>query len=128
MPEMIINTHRKKNMIIIWSGFGFMVALIGCVAGVVGIGTADAILGNSASSAGIGMALGAVLATLGNYALSKWLAPRRQPKIYVDTATAREVRFVKRDTLFFVPVRYWTYVYAFFAACFVVGSAADFIR
>ena len=115
-------------MFIIWSGFGALVMLIGCSALVIGVGLSQSLSGNAPESVSLGLALSAVLATAANFMLSRWLARRYAPRVYIDKATGQEVLFRRRDSLFFVPVRYWTYVFAFFAVCTVGGAAADLLK
>jgi len=102
--------------------------LIGGASLIIGVGAMQTLLGNTPENVGLGLALAAILATSGNYALSRWLARRYAPKVYIDKATGQEIVLRRRDSLFFVPVRYWTYVYAFFAICTVGGAAADLLK
>lgn len=115
-------------MFIIWSGFGALVMLIGGASLVIGVGLVQSLSGNAPESVGVGLALAAVLATVANYALARWLARRYAPRVVIDKATGQEVILRRRDSLFFVPVRYWTCVFAFFAACTVAGAAADLLK
>lgn len=89
---------------IIWSGWGGLVALIAAAA-LVGGAFLDKAL------KGFGLPLAALAAAALTYALARWLA-KDDGRVLVDPKTGEQVVLRRGDSLFFIPVRIWTYIFA----------------
>lgn len=103
---------------LIWSGWGILVALF-AMAGLVGgalLDQADPML------KGYGVPLGAVLAAALTFGLASWLG-RDAGRVLVDPATGQQVVLRRRDSLFFIPVRIWTYIFLGMGAIMLTTQA-----
>jgi membrane protein implicated in regulation of membrane protease activity len=96
---------------IIWSGFGFLVALIGFGCLVLTQFIANALFQNAAyyQTHGWPKLVAFLIAALLVYFLSRVLE-RQQGRAMIDKATGREVVLKPRHSLFFVPLKYWPYI------------------
>ena len=95
---------------IIWSGWGVLtavLALIGAVAGDQALQPLIAPL-SPALPANSGIAIGLLLAALANGLIASRLnGPGRE---LIDAQTGQRVVLRRRNSLFFIPMRYWTAV------------------
>ncbi len=87
---------------IVWSGWGFLVI----VAAIIGLFVGIAIFHEGWWA----IAVGILLAAAANFGLSH-LLDRRKERVLIDPATNRQVVLRNRDSLFFIPVRYWSAIY-----------------
>lgn len=94
---------------IIWCGLGILIPLVAIFGMFAGF-----ILGSAVGQPGIGFGLGFILAALGNWGLWKMVYPK-SPKILVDPANGRQVVINPKHSLFFIPARAWTWVFAMLA-------------
>jgi hypothetical protein len=99
---------------IIWSGWGFVVLLIG----IAGFGAGIGLLPNQELLA---VALGTLLAAGGTYGFARLLA-RKPDCLLIDPATNQKVILLRGDSLFFIPVRFWTWIFVVFGVLFIVVS------
>lgn len=93
---------------IIWSGWGFLVAIILFVNSLIGELLCRAITGNSEYYQQNSWPLTVVLILTGVicWFLGKYLN-RTNDKIYIDKQTGEEVRLSKKNRLFFIKMEYW---------------------
>lgn len=90
---------------IVWSGWGFVVALIMTV----WVGVVAAVGYTPRPRYLVAIALGAALAAGLNYAFARYI-DRGGERVLIDPATGQQVVLRRRDSLFFIPVRYWTWI------------------
>ena len=96
---------------IIWSGFGILVALVGfgCLI-LTEVVTRAAFDEKYYQAHGWPKLAGFWVAAALVYVLGLWVD--RQPgRAMIDKATGQEVLLKKRHALFFIPVRYWPYIF-----------------
>jgi hypothetical protein len=109
---------------IIWRGFGILVAIAGFIGFIVaelitrGITNSDTYYQAHSLPRLGGAVLGAVLAFGAVKLLKMW----DKPRIVIDKATGREMVLRRGDSLFFVPARFWPYI------IFVIGVVVAFIN
>lgn len=60
---------------------------------------------------GVGLVLGGIAAAAMLWWLDRWLEQRNPPRTLVDRKSGQEYVVKRRDTLFFVPLRFFPYVY-----------------
>ena len=105
---------------IIWSGWGFVVALIGT-----GWVALVAFLGDASRLFYFGSILiGGALAAAATYGFARLLG-RRDARVLVDPASGERIVLHRGDSLFFVPVRYWSDI---FLALACVIAIAEVVR
>jgi hypothetical protein len=96
---------------IIWSGFGFLVAVVGfgCLI-LTELMTRAAFDEKYYQAHGWPKLAGIWVAAALVYVLGLWLD--RQPgRAMIDKATGQEVVLKRSHSLFFIPVRYWVYIF-----------------
>lgn len=82
---------------IIWRGFGIMVVVLAVIGVMVG----------SLGSLPLGMLVAAAL----TYGMHRLIEAKQPPRVLVDQQTGQEVILKPKHDLFFVPVKYWSYVF-----------------
>jgi hypothetical protein len=92
----------ESGIVVVWSGWGFAVAVVG----ILGLFFGIALFHESWWS----IATGFLLAAAGNFGLARLLAKRKE-RVLVDPATRQEVVVRQRDSLFYIPVRFWSAIY-----------------
>jgi len=92
---------------IVWTGWGFVVAFIAIIGVVVGLSVS---MGHEV----LGLALGMLVAAAGTYGFARLLG-RRPDRLLIDPATNERVILRRGDSLFFVPVRFWTWIFVAFS-------------
>ncbi len=91
---------------IVWSGWGVLVALFAVAAVMVGALVERAVPGLK----GYGMVAAPFLAALLTFGLAKGLS-RKGDRVLLDPQTGQQVVLRRGDSLFFIPVRAWTYIF-----------------
>lgn len=96
---------------IVWRGYGILVvllAVLGMVLGQLGVEAMGAALPEAYRPGGgfIGMLLAAALV----YGLHRLIDAKQPPRVLVDKETGQEMVFKPKHDLFFIPVKYWSFV------------------
>lgn len=95
---------------IIWSGFGIVVPLIGLLCLVLSQIATDAILGEGY----FGGSTWAKLLAFAITALALWFCGRWMNKptgeVFINKETGEEFQKIPNHSLFFIPVQYWAFV------------------
>jgi hypothetical protein len=99
---------------IIWSGWGFVVVIIGIAAFVVAI----VVFPNHELLA---IVLGTLLAAGGNYGFARILG-RKPDRVLIDPATNERVILQRGDSLCFIPVRFWTWIFVALGVALFVST------
>ena len=97
-------------MIVIWSGWGFLVAVIGLVLWGAGYGLGAVVAPGMPLAAGVGGFLGAMGAAVAIFYFARAIESK-PGRTLIDAKTGEQV--VIRNSagsLFFIPTRYWTYI------------------
>lgn len=114
---------------VIWSGWGILTvafALIGIVAAVMG-GEALASALNFAQplDPAVSIAAGLLLTAGQNHLFTRW-RERGEPRVFIDEATGQRVEVrPTAGSLFFVPMRYWTWIALGLAAVVAIAAVYD---
>jgi len=94
---------------IIWKGFGILVGVVGVAAILIGSALAAA-----AGFGGLSGAVGMGLAAVANWGLWKMIYPKK-PQVLTDPVTGRQFLKQSNHSLFFIPARAWTWIFAVLA-------------
>lgn len=89
---------------IIWNGYGLLVAVYAIVGFVLGVLYSSAIETDHTWP----IALSLSLAAAANYFTAKKLESKS--KILIDPESGQQVLLKRGDSLFFIPMMYWTYI------------------
>lgn len=95
---------------IVWSGWGFLVAIFAVIGFFIGIPVSGLISQDSNIASAIAIILAGLVAGLGSFLLARQIE-KGEGRAYIDEATQQ--RIVVRPSagsLFFVPTRYWAYI------------------
>jgi hypothetical protein len=87
---------------IVWSGFGFVTAIIAIVCLVLGASTGLPAQAEAAA--------GLLTAAAINFLFVRWVDDPGRGREMIDAQTGQRVYLRRRNSLFFIPVRYWTYI------------------
>jgi CDP-diglyceride synthetase len=101
---------------IVWSGWGIAVVVVAAVAVIAVQSAVVAVYGQPYYAGHVWPKLVSwLLAAAAIWPVGRWLdsAPKRT---FVDKDTGHEVVVGRRDSLFFIPVRYWVFILAAIAA------------
>lgn len=119
---------------IVWSGLGILIAIVAVMAGGLAASVAPGLehlvlRPDQHVSNALDLCLGAAGAALGCRLLALWLDRRERAseRLLVDATTGQQVRFVRRDTLFFMRARTWVYLLLAFSALGLVEFAVEAI-
>lgn len=99
---------------IVWSGWGIMVLVIGAIGLVVGVMAADTLsetfgLAYGPAQSG-GVAVGGLLAASGIFLFGRW-RESGEARVFIDEATGQRIEVrPNAGSLFFIPTRYWTWI------------------
>ena len=105
---------------IIWSGWGIVVVLIGAVGLFVGVGAANSLeawlpYGPAQS---VGIVLGGILAASGIYFFAQW-RESGESRVFIDEASGQRIEVRQSaGSLFFIPTRFWTWIVLALSALF----------
>jgi hypothetical protein len=101
---------------IIWSGWGFLTAFIAFL-GFIGGGLLTQALPQQYA-----VPVGLFIAAAVNFAFAGWVDDPSRGREMIDVKTGQRVILRQGASLFFIPVRYWTYIIAI-AALFLLAAA-----
>jgi hypothetical protein len=109
-----ITFDEKEARMIVWRGYGILVAVFAVVGLLIGRLVAEQIWGAPMSEASRhGSALfGMLIAAGGVYGLHRVLERREPPRTLVDAATGQQVQFKSKHDFFFIPVKFWPFLLA----------------
>lgn len=106
---------------IIWSGFGFLAAIIPFLFLLSAQLIAEAVTSNPNiyQENMIPRALALLIAGPIVYLLGKWLNNRKL-KTYIDKETGKELTTKGRHSLFFIPIQYWGIIFIIGAIFYII--------
>lgn len=109
---------------IIWSGWGIGVVLIGAVGLFVGVSAAETFVNNFAMAYGpsqsAGIVIGGLLAASGIHFFARW-RESGEARVFIDEASGQRIEVrPSAGSLFFIPTRYWTWIVLALSALFAV--------
>ena len=109
---------------IIWSGFGFLVAVIGFMSLVFTELVSEKITGDDQfyQQHGWVMLVGMLVAGALTYGLHRLLLLQKG-RVVIDKETGQEVVLRSDHSLFFIPVKWWPVVFAALGVVFAVSGA-----
>jgi hypothetical protein len=100
---------KNPGTMIIWGGFGFLVGVVAFAGLLVGM-----LIANVLGFPEMGICLGLMFAAMGNWGLWKLIYPKN-PRVLWDPANGEYVTLKPRHSLFFIPARFWTWIFLFLA-------------
>jgi uncharacterized membrane protein YedE/YeeE len=116
---------------IIWRGKGFLVVLIVVLAFFIAVGLVSLLKSQfpialtEQTEPLVGTALAAFLAAGLNYIFARYLDDPAKQRTLVDPKTNQAYLFKDTSSLFFIPVRYWTYILLVLGVLSLIGLAAQ---
>jgi hypothetical protein len=105
---------------IIWSGWGIVVVLIGAIGLLVGVsaGSTFAAWLPHGPAQSLGVMVGGLLASSGIYFFAKW-RESGEGRVFIDEASGQRIEVrPSAGSLFFIPTRYWTWIVLALSALF----------
>jgi hypothetical protein len=115
---------------IVWTGAGIVTVVIGILGFIIAIYLPDSIAGTKDYHEAhpwvwlIGMGIAAAL----NYGLFKLTAQQKVQVVY-DKDTGKELHLRKSHSLFFIPIKWWTFIFIFFGMLFgLFSSQPQYVR
>ena len=102
---------------IIWKGYGLLAVLFAILGLIIG-----GLIGAAFETDRVWpITVGLLLAAAANHFTAKKLDS--QAKIVIDPETGQQILLKRGDSLFFIPLKYWTYVIAALAVMFLFVTA-----
>lgn len=110
---------------IIWSGFGFLVAVIGFAALIFTELASEKITGNNQfyQQHGWVILIGMLVAAALTYGLHRLLLLQKGRAV-IDKETGQEIILRANHSLFFIPVKWWSVVFAALGVVFAITGGA----
>lgn len=97
-------------MFIVWSGWGFLVAVFFVVGCFIGFPVGSMVSQDPDVAIAVAIIIGGLIAGLGSFFLARKIESG-QGRAYIDEATQQRIVIKPHaGSLFFVPTRYWAYV------------------
>ena len=94
---------------IIWSGWGFLVAVFYVVGYLIGIPVGGLVSSDPNVATAVSFVIAGLLAGLGSFLLARQIE-KGEGRAFIDEATQQRVVVRKSaGSLFFIPTRYWAY-------------------
>ncbi|MEJ6790566.1 hypothetical protein BrevBR_13550 [Brevundimonas sp. BR2-1] len=94
---------------IVWSGWGFLVAVFYVVGFVVGIPVGGLVSADPNTATAVSFVFAGLLAGLGSFLLARQIE-KGEGRAFIDEATQQRIVVRKHaGSLFFIPTRYWAY-------------------
>ena len=115
--------QRSPTIMIIWQGFGFLVAVVGIASLVLTEYAVREITKNEVyyQTHGWPKLVGLWLAAIATFLIARYF-DSRPGKVVIEKDTGREIVLRQSHSLFFVPMKYWAYVFL------VLGVVFLFVR
>jgi hypothetical protein len=101
---------------IIWSGSGILVLLIAFLGAVLGVAIEPAV----GLPKNVGLGLGLILAAIANWFVGQSLNSPSKARTLVDPKTGQKVIFRPRNSLFWIPMQWWSVAMVFFGLPIVI--------
>lgn len=97
---------------LIWRGYGIMVAILAFVGYTTAMMTARHFMGSPLPTTYRGAVelTGMLLAAALVYGLHVAIERSTKPRIVVDKATGQEMKLIAKHDFFFIPVKFWPYI------------------
>ncbi|MCD0445116.1 hypothetical protein LO763_15980 [Glycomyces sp. A-F 0318] len=96
---------------LIWQGKGILALVPALLIGAM-FGLTEAVTPLEGPAAGgVGMIVGGIAGAALLWWFDRWLERRNPPRTMVDQRTGRQMVLRRRDTLFFLPMRWFPYMY-----------------
>jgi hypothetical protein len=107
---------------LIWRGFGIMVIVIAAVALFAAMAAGEALWGTplAPDKSRLTFAIGMAAAAAGVWGFHMLLASRSSGRTVVDKETGEEIVLRPKHDLFFIPVKYWTFLLLVLGAFFLI--------
>ena len=96
---------------LIWQGKGILVILPAFLFGAFATLTEAMTSMETTPSWGVGLILGGLAGGALIWWFDRWLERRNPPRTLVDQQTGQQVAVKRRDSLFFIPMRFFPYLY-----------------
>ncbi|WP_199034066.1 hypothetical protein [Glycomyces salinus] len=96
---------------LIWQGKGILVLLPAILFAVFASLTEVVVSSNRDVATGGGLLLGGIAGGALIWWFDRWLERRNPPRTLVDQQTGQQVAVKRRDSLFFIPMRFFPYLY-----------------
>lgn len=112
-------------MFLIWRGWGLLLPLGVCLGGILGLFLYGA-LENMAPTQ-LMLPIVAVGCTIGAYGALYICQKTDKGKVVIDKESGEEIRLVRGDSLFFIPVRFWFYLVALLTALLFVIAISELV-
>ena len=94
---------------IIWSGWGFLVAVFYVVGYLIGIPVGSLVSSDPNVATAVSFVIAGLLAGLGSFLLARQIE-KGEGRAFIDEATQQRIVVRKSaGSLFFIPTRYWAY-------------------
>lgn len=94
---------------IIWSGWGFLVAVFYVVGFLIGMPVGSLVSADPATASAVSFVCAGLLAGLGSFLLARQIE-KGEGRAFIDEATQQRIVVRKSaGSLFFIPTRYWAY-------------------
>jgi len=94
---------------IIWSGWGFLVAVFYVVGFLIGIPIGEMVSDDPNIATGVSFVCAGLVAGLGSFLFARQIE-KGEGRAYIDEATQQRIVVRKHaGSLFFIPTRYWAY-------------------
>lgn len=95
---------------IIWSGWGFLVAVFYVVGFLIGIPVGSMVSDDPNTATAVGFICAGLVAGLGSFLFARQIE-KGEGRAFIDEATQQRIVVRKHaGSLFFIPTRYWAYV------------------
>ncbi|NJC42412.1 hypothetical protein GGQ87_002707 [Brevundimonas alba] len=95
---------------IVWSGWGFLVAVFYVVGYLIGIPVGGLVSTDPDIAAAVAFVVAGLLAGLGSFLLARQIE-KGEGRAFIDEATQQRIVVRKSaGSLFFIPTRYWAYI------------------
>lgn len=100
----------QGEIMIVWSGWGFLVAVFFVVAFFIGIPLGGMISADESTASGAAFMIAGLLAGLGSFLLARQIESK-PGRAFIDEATQQRIEVrPSAGSLFFIPTRYWAYI------------------
>lgn len=99
---------------LIWQGKGIIVMVPVIITGIL-VMTFEQTIGNGELNPtvyGLACLIGGIVGAVGLYFFDAWMEKRNPPQTLVDPNTGQQVQFKRNDKFFFIPIKFFPYLFA----------------